>query len=1112
MAAAATLSRPVAVTSAAGVLSLFDEQENQQLRVAALHRLNEVVDQFWHEIADYLKEIESAYEDPSFPGRELAALVASKVYYHLEEYDDARHLALGAGQLFDLSTRSEYVEKITAVAIDEYVKLQTENFELTIKNKDPVAIDPRLEDVVNRMFERCLEDKAYKQGLGMAFECRRLDQVKKFIMGSDDVPAMLEYSQNSAMTMITSKAFREQVLKALVEIYTSRKDINYTALCQCYFILNETGHVAQLLKDLLGRGDKEGRLLAFQIGFDIVDNENQRFCNTLLGSPQLKLKEPPAAAPAPEAADMQVDAGAGAAAGDATAPGATPAQPAEPVAAPVDTDASAGADADMSDQEKENLLQLRKILSGRTSIDLHLEFLFRNNRSDLLLLEIIKNSIDSKNSILHSGTVICHSLMQCGTTSDVFLRKNLEWLAKATNWAKFSATASLGVIHKGHIKNSKSILNTYLPQSGGARGSPYSEGGALYAMGIIHANHYDPETKAFLLEQLHNAQATEVLQHGACLGIGLVCMATADEGTYEELKQTLYTDTAVAGEAAAYGIGLVMVGSASERAIGELLAYAHDTQHEKIIRACALALAMMMFRREEEAETLIQQMLLDKDAILRYGACFCIGLAYVGTSQNAAIRRLLHISVSDVSDDVRRAAVIALGFVMCNVPDQLPGVVKLLSESYNPHVRYAAAMALGIACAGSAQLEAHNLLQPLMSDASDFVRQGAIIAMGLLYMQTSPGKTERVKAFREKLQKVIGDKHEDVMTRFGAILANGVMDAGGRNSSPSLFSKSGVLRRGAAIGLCLFTQMWYWFPLIHMFSLTLTPNALIGLTEKLKMPKNFSLKCGARPSLFAYPEPLQPPKKEEQAKTATAVLSTAAKAKALREKKAADEAKNKEKKERTDADVDMDDKASVSNSVMEGALAARSDVMSVAATPGTTVVGSAATESVAASDLASEQMMVDEAAAKAEADAKPAAGSGEGEAASAAAGGSSASKEKEEKKEVEAEGAKKEEKKEGEAEGGEKKEKEEPEPTEEILHNPCRVLKAQIQYISFPKEINGQPVRYTPLLEDRRVGFMLLQDLKPEEPEDLFLEEDKAAEEEGEKEPDPPEPFEWTDN
>lgn len=34
-------------------------------------------------------------------------------------------------------------------------------------------------------------------------------------------------------------------------------------------------------------------------------------------------------------------------------------------------------------------------------------------------------------------------------------------------------------------------------------------------------------------------------------------------------------------------------------------------------------------------------------------------------------------------------------------PEQCPQVVSLLSESYNPHVRFGAAMALGIACAGT---------------------------------------------------------------------------------------------------------------------------------------------------------------------------------------------------------------------------------------------------------------------------------------------------------------------------------------------------------------------------------------------------------------------------
>lgn len=49
--------------------------------------------------------------------------------------------------------------------------------------------------------------------------------------------------------------------------------------------------------------------------------------------------------------------------------------------------------------------------------------------------------------------------MHAGTTSDLFLRENFEWLGKATNWAKFSATAVLGVIHKGNFEESSTLLD-----------------------------------------------------------------------------------------------------------------------------------------------------------------------------------------------------------------------------------------------------------------------------------------------------------------------------------------------------------------------------------------------------------------------------------------------------------------------------------------------------------------------------------------------------------------------------------------------------------------------------------------------------------------------------
>ncbi len=72
----------------------------------------------------------------------------------------------------------------------------------------------------------------------------------------------------------------------------------------------------------------------------------------------------------------------------------------------------------------------------------------RHNHADLQILRNIKGSVDARNSVAHSATLLANALMHAGTTVDQFLRDNLEWLSRATNWAKFSATAGLGVIHR----------------------------------------------------------------------------------------------------------------------------------------------------------------------------------------------------------------------------------------------------------------------------------------------------------------------------------------------------------------------------------------------------------------------------------------------------------------------------------------------------------------------------------------------------------------------------------------------------------------------------------------------------------------------------------------
>lgn len=81
---------------------------------------------------------------------------------------------------------------------------------------------------------------------------------------------------------------------------------------------------------------------------------------------------------------------------------------------------------------------------------------------------------------------------------------------------------------------------------------------------------------------------------------------------YDELRNALYNDNAVAGEAAGYAMGLVMLGTASSKALDEMLQYAHETQHEKIIRGLAIGMAFLMYGKQEEADGLIETLGADK--------------------------------------------------------------------------------------------------------------------------------------------------------------------------------------------------------------------------------------------------------------------------------------------------------------------------------------------------------------------------------------------------------------------------------------------------------------------------------------------------------------------
>jgi 26S proteasome regulatory subunit N2 len=635
---------------------------------------------------------------------------------------------------------------------------------------------------------------------------------------------------------------------------------------------------SDLLCQLVKKGDPKSLATAYQIAFDMYDNSTQEFLkNVVRKLPNTSLKS----SQTPTAEFMDED-------------GTNQAKESEPLLQEHNTSAGGPVSAingavdkqeSVTDEERQAYEAIGEILRGTKTTALDLEFLYRNNHTDKNILNKIKDSLEARNSIFHTAVTLANAFMHAGTTNDRFFRDNLEWLGKAVNWSKFTATAALGVIHRGNLGQGQKLLEPYLPKNrreGTNPGSAYSQGGSLYALGLIFANHEDV---ALDLIRHHFKEATEeVVQHGGALGLGVAGMATGDEGIYEDLQTVLYGDSALNGEACGIAMGLIMLGTGNIKALEAMIVYAHETRHEKIVRGLALGMALIMYNRQEAADELVNGLLDDPDPILRYGAIQTLALAYCGTGSNKAVRKLLHVAVSDVSDDVRRMAVMSLGFILFRKPNSVPRMVELLSESYNPHVRYGAAMALGISCAGTGLDEAIDLLEPMIKDPTDFVRQGALISLAMIMVQQNEAMNPKVGTIRKTLQKAIGDRHEDAMTKFGSAVSLGIIDAGGRNCTISLQTQSGNLNMPGIVGMAVFLQYWYWFPLTHFLSLSFTPTSVIALDQDLEVP-SFKFHSATRPSLFDYPPEQETKVEDAPEKVKTAVLSTTAQAKRRAQKK-----------------------------------------------------------------------------------------------------------------------------------------------------------------------------------------------------------------------------------
>ena len=165
----------------------------------------------------------------------------------------------------------------------------------------------------------------------------------------------------------------------------------------------ETG---DLLERLVASEKEDDFLTAYQIGFDLVDNESQAYTGKVID--HLVTKKEACA-------------------------------------------------------RKERLERLLTILKGEVVERLNLQFLKKNNHTDMLLINKMKDDLGKaqKQSVPHNAIFWSNGMMNAYTTNDSFLRDNLPWAESATNWNRFMVIASLGMIHSGNRAGAEELLAPY---------------------------------------------------------------------------------------------------------------------------------------------------------------------------------------------------------------------------------------------------------------------------------------------------------------------------------------------------------------------------------------------------------------------------------------------------------------------------------------------------------------------------------------------------------------------------------------------------------------------------------------------------------------------------
>jgi 26S proteasome regulatory subunit N2 len=374
----------------------------------------------------------------------------------------------------------------------------------------------KLENIVNEMFRLSLtQPRDYKITAGIAIESRRLDIVEEITNKTENLSSTLDNLFDLSQRSIQNKKFREELITLIKNVYEARQIssalVDHINICMCYFHLGKYKEAAEILLKLITGTETQEFICACQVATDLYEADDHYFLRSV--SDVLESKQ-------------------------------------------------------IEDQAiLDKRTKLVGILKGSFHEGISLKFLSQNNRSNKDVMHQIRLTWDGKSSVIYSAIVNCYAIMHMGTLDHTYLidASNKAWVAKCSHWGKFSSVSCLGSIHKNN-DSVGGILNEW-----GKLGTDdeYAKGGRAYATGLALAGSKNLEKTGLMWEDIKSGKEPQI--HGGLLGIGLLNYASADLSLVEEMKGLLFAESATQGEAAGYGIGLIMTGHLDDNLLAELI-------------------------------------------------------------------------------------------------------------------------------------------------------------------------------------------------------------------------------------------------------------------------------------------------------------------------------------------------------------------------------------------------------------------------------------------------------------------------------------------------------------------------------------------------------------